>query len=210
MAIRILEYSDRQDILDLFESINYQIYDGYSNRLNKERIIELITDEEWFNNSSIYGNYIDEVLDCVNIVRNNEMLPIRINQWFYRYDIDNREMTEEFDSNLLSLLNESFRLENEAGHNFHMTMETTSIKEEKKKRCFEVTSYLKQNYNCSIIAATPADRGIYNSTDDLTIHALGEIELNISAYKEYFDQTKLHDVNIERVECLYYLKNEVL
>ena len=201
MAIRTLNYSDRQDILDLFDSINYQIYDGYSDQLNISLITSRVNDEEWFNDSSVYGNYVDNTLDCFSFVRNNEVLPFRIHQWFYRYNTVNRETTEGFDSNLLSLLNESFRQETEAGHNFHMTIEATSINSQSKKRYFEVTSYLKENYYSSALVVTPGTENI---------DALNELELNIPTYKEYFDQIKQHRSNIERTEYMYYLKNRVL
>lgn len=201
MAIRTLEYSDRQDILDLFDSINYQIYDGYSNQLNISLITSRVNDEEWFNSSSIYGNYVNNTLDCFSVARNNEALPFRVHQWFYRYNIDNREMTEGFDSNLLSLLNESFRQETEAGHNFHMTIEATSINGQSKKRYFEITSYLKEHYYCCALTVTSGNENIA---------ALNELELDIPTYKEYFDQIKQHGSNIERTEYLYYLKNRIL
>jgi len=201
MAIRTLNYSDRQDILDLFDSINYQIYDGYSDQLNISLITSRVNDEEWFNDSSVYGNYVDNTLDCFSFVRNNEVLPFRIHQWFYRYNTVNRETIEGFDSNLLSLLNESFRQETEAGYNFHMTIEATTINSQPKKRYFEVTSYLKENYYSSALVVTPGTENI---------DALNEIELNIPTYKEYFDQIKQHNADIERTEYIYYLKNRVL
>jgi len=201
MAIRTLEYSDRQDILDLFDSINYQIYDGYSDSLNSSQISALINDEEWFNSSSLYGNYVNDTLDCFSVARNNEILPFRMHQWFYRYNTVNREKTEGFDSNLLSLLNESFRYETEAGYNFHMTIEASSINGQSKKRYFEVTSYLKEHYHCCTLVVTPGTENI---------EALNELNRNIPTYKEYFDQIKQHNANIERTEYMYYLKNRVL